>query len=256
MSDAIESTPQGATRVLFGSLAFIFLLVGIEALAEKENARLGFGIVMTMLGVLCSYAAFSWLLVQKALSVEAQVAVGRIAQSRLTWSLIILILAQMIALSRFVEERRWPFSYPADPRVVAENSRLENALNKANSELQVEHSIADKWRFSALLRQRSRNECYFQLVYSPASARAEPFWLELLIAGGWRETDPPLPDGALPPNITLRIKGDRSECADAAQRTLGDVYPNPPSKVAVNQQTTYLVNCPANHECVQVELNY
>jgi hypothetical protein len=72
MSDAIESTGAGATRVLFGTIAFICLMVGIEGVTGAEKISVGASALLIALGAICAYAAFFWGTAKKILSKEAQ----------------------------------------------------------------------------------------------------------------------------------------------------------------------------------------
>jgi hypothetical protein len=122
-----------------------------------------------------------------------------------------------------------------------------------------EKQFADKWRFVSIMRKSLQRECRFHADLSRKAAGTAPFWEELFhtagligVAGGAR-------DGLqLPPGITIRIPGEDSSCAGALQRALGDVYPNPPSRIAINQQTPTLSLCAAErgHDCLQIEIDY
>ncbi len=58
MSDAIETTAAGATRVLFGTVAFICLMVGIEGMTGVEKISVGLSALLIGAGAICAYAAF------------------------------------------------------------------------------------------------------------------------------------------------------------------------------------------------------
>ena len=196
MSDAVEKTAAGATRGFLGSLSFILLMLGLEMLTDKSGIQLGLGFFLIIFGAICAYAAFFWESAKKILSMEAQVAIGRFSQSRMTWFGMLFLILQTIILSRFVEEHRWPFSFPADPGVIVENSQLKNDLNARNGAMAVEKSSADKWRFASLLRSESlrwgnSSACKYQFLLSPKASGTQPFWQELFDASGWTTIAPP-----------------------------------------------------------------
>lgn len=120
MSDAIDKTAAGATRGFFGSLAFILLMVGVEGMTGAAELPPGLGPVLIVVGGACAYAAFFWESAKKVLSAAAQAAIGSFAQSRITWFGMLFLVLSAIILSPFIEKHRWPFSYPADPAVIAE----------------------------------------------------------------------------------------------------------------------------------------
>jgi hypothetical protein len=161
-------------------------------------------------------------------------------------------------LSRFIEQRRWPFSYPADPSVIADNANMKAAVATANYALNQEKELADKWRFATTLRRGG--SCGYQMRISAKASSTISFWSELLQYGGWSEKAggialAPAP-GSISSGITLRINGDTgksAQCAGDLQRALTDIYPNPPSKIAKNQQSDFLSSCP---DCVQIEIDY
>jgi hypothetical protein len=258
MSDAVEKTAAGATRGFFGALGFILLMLGLEGMTGAAEIRFGLGLFLTLLGALCCYAAFFWESAKRVLSLEAQATIGRFAQSRITWLAMIFLVIEALILSRFVEERRWPFSYPTDPTIFSENAKLKNDLSSANSAFTLEKVSADKWRFSSILRLGMA--CGYQMQITSKAAHTAGFWQELLQHGGWNEKAgaialAPAP-GSIASGITIRINGNAgisTQCAGVLQRALTDIYPNPPSKVAANQQSDFLSSCP---DCVQIEIDY
>jgi hypothetical protein len=239
-----------------GALAFIFLMLGIEGMVGAAGIPFGLGLFLALIGALCFFAAFFWETAKKALSVEAQAAIGRFAQSRITWFGMMFLVLQTLILSPFIEQRRWPFSYPADPAIYAEKTRLENAIAKANGAAVREKELADKWRFATILRQLGK-ECRYQSQYTYKAQGVIDFWQALFRASGWIGDAGP-PSGVMQPGITIRVLGDHSQCAEILQRALGDIYPNPSSKIVTNQQTSFLSACSgqANQECVQIEIDY
>jgi len=254
MSDALENTAAGATRGFFGALGFILLMVGVERMTGASGIQSGVGIFLTLMGGLCFYAFFFWESAKKVLSVEAQEVIGRFAQSRITWFGMLFLVLETLILLRFLEERRWPFSYPADPAIVAENSALKSALDKSSDSLSREKGLADKWRFVSSMRQNGA--CTFRLQLTRKTAGGLIFWLELLRFGGWNGDAEDSGPSVTQPGITIRTTDDAgsSRCAGTLQRALSDVYPNPPSRITFNQQTDFLTLC--KHDCVQIEMDY
>ncbi len=256
MSDAIETTAAGATRVFFGSLAFILLMVGVEGM---RAAGIQFAdIVLVLLGGLCFYAAVFWERAKRHLSTETQEAIGRFAQYRVTRFGMLFLVLQTVVFSPFIEQHRWPFSYPSDPAIIAENASLKIALAQRNTAFGPEKELADKWRFTTLLR-RGVAGCGFQMQITSKASSAAGFWYELLQYGGWNEQTnsialAPAP-GSISSGITVRTTGSRTgeQCAKALQRAITDIYPNPPAKIANNQRSDFLDSC---SDCVQIEIDY
>jgi hypothetical protein len=255
MSDAIEKTAAGATRGLFGILAFILLMVGIEGMTGAVQLPPGLGFWLILLGGICVYAAFFWETAKKVLSVEAQQAIGRFSQSRITWFGMLFLVLQTLILSPFVEQHRWPFSYPTDPAIYAEKSTLVTVLNQTKGVVAQETELANKWRFAKRLGDArgldAKEACHYQLAVTPKVQSSTTFWNELLRYGGWiADRQGPTNSALIQPGITLRISGDEFDCATTLQRILTDIYSNPPSKIAPNQQT----NC--GKDCVLIEMDY
>ena len=251
MSDSVEKTAGGATRGLFGSFSFILVMLGLEMVTDKAGIQLGLGLFLIMLGALCAYTAFFWESAKKVLSNEAQLAIGGFAQSRTTWGFMIFLVLNVLIFSRFIEEHRWPFSYPADPATIAENAKLKNDRLNVNAAFFREKELADKWRFTSVIRQVGA--CQYQIQVSQRAFSTINFWQELFRAGGWNGVATPQ-SGLMQPGITLRIGSDGSPCAAALQRAFTDIYPSPPSRIAPNQQTGFLGSC--GEGCVQVEIDY
>jgi len=259
MSETVEKTAGGATRGLLGSFSFILVMLGLEMVTDKTGIQLGLGVFLIIVGALCAYAAFFWESAKRVLSDDAQAAIGHFAQSRVTWALMIFLVLNVLIFSRFIEEHRWPFSYPADPTIIANNAKLQADVMNANAAFTREKELADKWRFANALRQRGR-ACGYQFQMTSNAASTAGFWQDLLRQGGWNEKASgialaPAP-GSARPGITIRISGDTgtsAQCAGVLQAALTDIYPNPPSRIATKQQSDFLVLCP---DCVQIEFDY
>ena len=257
MSDAIEKTAAGATRAFFGALGFILLMVGVEGMTGHSQTQLFADTILCAFGALCFYLAFFWESAKKHISAETQEIIGNFAQSRIVRFGMLFLFLEAIILSRFFEERHWPFSYPTDPSVITENNSLKNEIAKRNTALSAEKSLADQWRFANSLRAGVSHECRFQLRFAPRS-QYNSFWPDLFRNAGWIG-DIGQPLDSIPPGITLRISDDASSCASNAQRVLTDYFPNPPSKISPNQQSQFLSSCKtgaAGQDCVQIEINY
>jgi hypothetical protein len=46
---------------------------------------------------------------------------------------MIFLVLETLILSRFIDERHWPFSYPVDPKVEDDNVLLHNQLNQKDA---------------------------------------------------------------------------------------------------------------------------
>jgi hypothetical protein len=116
MSDDLKDDYPGATKGVFASVGVMLLLVGGDMMA------------------VFFYAAAFWRTARKVLSSEAQFSIARFAASYITWAFILFLLLQTLILSRFVEQHRWPFSYPVDPTIYAENSSLHQQVQDLNKQ--------------------------------------------------------------------------------------------------------------------------
>jgi hypothetical protein len=256
MADPVEKTPAGATRAFFGSLGFILLTVGVEAVTGAISLPLIVGVFLLIFAVPCIYAAVFWEGAKRWMSTEAQERLAKFAQHPATRFGMLFLVLETLILSPFIEQRRWPFSYPADPTVYAEKSRLEGALTQAIGAAGREKELADKWRFATTIKQLGR-ECRYQVRFSDRAFGAIDSWNQLFQMGGWIGEATRL-SGAMQPGIILRISNENSPCAAALQRALADIYPNPPSRISINQQTPFLGSCGAQggQDCVQIEIDY
>jgi hypothetical protein len=258
MSDPVETTAAGATRVLFGTIAFICLMVGIEGVTGIEKISVGLSALLIAAGAICAYAAFFWETAKKVLSQDAQNAIGQFSRHRATKAALLFAILLSIILSPYIEQRRWPFSYPNDPSIIADNESLKNTLSMRNSEIGQERELANKWRFASALRQG--RACSYQIQITSKASLTLGFWKELLQYGGWNENASAVALASAPggksTGITLRINGDTgpsAQCAGTLQRALTDIYPNPTSRIAARQRTDFLISCP---DCVQIEIDY
>jgi hypothetical protein len=259
MSEPVENTAAGATKGFFGSLAFILLMVGVEGMTGAAELPPGLGPMLIVVGGACAYAAFFWESATKVLSVDAQDAIGRFAQSRITWFGMLSLCLLAIILSPFIEQRRWPFSYPSDPAVYAENARLKTALQNAQSD-------AAKWRFSHNLRNGAiasngeRLECKFFLALSPNTGPAWNVWQALqpmLDLARWQAIPEDVQTRGLqlPHGITISVgvdAGSAFSCGTALSRVASDSFPSQNVTLKTNQVTAALVAC--KNECVELDI--
>jgi hypothetical protein len=269
VSDAIETTVAGATRVLFGTIAFICLSVGIEGVTGAEKISVGLSVFLIAAGAICAYAAIFWGTAKKVLSQEAQDAIANFARSATTKAALLCAVLISIILSPFVEQRRWPFSYPADPQVEADNkalheqirqdaSKLDQTIASKNTELSVLTDAANRWNVAKRLRsaREPKPPCTYQMLYTQKSGGAAQFFQELLLTGGWVESsNNAVSQDLVPKGITLRT-GDETTvgylCAQSFQRAVSDIYTNPPSKIIAEQQNDFLRGC--GPQCLQFEI--
>jgi hypothetical protein len=247
VSDPIENTAGGATRVLFGSLAFILLMVGVEGMTGVAPTTIPGAIILLIFGVMCAYAAVFWENAKKIFSIETQEKIANFASNRITKFGMLFLVLQALLLSPFIEQHRWPFSYHAGDAEFNEITRLRQQI----SALGPVNEFANEWRFVKLLRDANAGVCHYQLVTTPKARSTFQFWNEQLHAAGWTEdVQAPTNINLIQPGITLRIPTASSNCSSVLQRALTDLYPNPPSKVVANQQ----INC--DGQCVIIELDY
>ncbi len=275
MSDAAEKTVGGATRVLFGTIAFICLMVGIEGMTGMEKLSVGLSALLIAVGAICAYAAFFWETAKKVLSKEAQDAIGQFSRHNATKASLLFAILISIILSPYVEQHRWPFSYPADPAIEAENTTLKEqarrdavmaaaTINQKNNEIAIANEAANKWKFSSRLRavsiEGNNSRCTYQFVPDTKTRRMFVFWEELFRAGDWKGnvSNNDALDGTIQYGITIRagaISTIGFRCGSELQKALTDIYPNPPARFVADQTTEFLKTCgPQN--CVQIEVSY
>jgi hypothetical protein len=256
VSDAIETTVAGATRVLFGTIAFICLMVGIEGMTGADKISVGLSVLLIIVGAICAYAAIFWGTAKKVLSQEAQGAIANFAGSAPTKAALLCAVLVAVILSPFVEQQRWPFSYPSDPKIYVDNDTLRNKINQQSGEIGTERELANRWRFSSGLRKGGL-VCEYLLQWSAKDNSVAEFWRELFTATGW-------PGGSAPAStpiqqgITIREKDTTAstECGEAIQRELSELYPNPPAKIVRHQQTEFLEKSCTRDACIQIEVDY
>jgi hypothetical protein len=259
MSDAAEKTAGGATRGLFGALGFILLMLGLEMITDKASIQFGLGVFLCLLSVFCFYIAYIWESWKKYLTLEAQQAIGNFARNPGTWRSIGVVVFLMLIFSPFIEQHRWPFSYPVDASILRENSDLKSKLSIVDGRFAAANEKAQKWQFIHEIRSRiGDQQCKFSLYPTNRVRETAGFWLEQLRDTGWSgSVDSDAPNGTIPSGITIRTVDDSGPgypCATSLQRALTDIYPNPPSKVVINQNTQFLNVC--GRGCVEIDMDY
>jgi hypothetical protein len=111
MSDEAQDTPVAATKSLFGALAFIFLLLGAEMIAEKDGNRQIPGFVLIGFGIASTYAAVFWNYVRTKIPKVATIEINAIASSLRWWLALILLAVVALVFMPVIEHPRWP-SWP------------------------------------------------------------------------------------------------------------------------------------------------
>ncbi len=254
MSDDLKDDFPGATKGLFASVGLMLLFVGGDMMADKEGLRLGLGLFLVLLGCGFFYASFFWQTAKTVLSDEAQIAVTNFAKSRNTWLAVIFLLFQTLVLSRFVEQHRWPFSYPIDDSVINENTELKRNQNDLANRLTTANDLATKWRFIHELRYfvGDAGACHYYVNPTTKTKTAARRWHEQLNDADWNgSVTSGAQDGTMPLGITLRVPdatGLAHVCGSALQKAMSDIYPIPEAKLIVTQ-----TNC---GQCVQIDMDY
>lgn len=255
MSDAKEPTFSGVTRGLLGAISLLFLTLGFEMVTANGGHALGWTLIP--IGVVIAYVAWAWSAVQKYITPEARLAIDKFAASRAVWLTLIAILLVALTLSPFVEQRRWPFSYPADPAIIAENDSLKREANELRSD-------AYRWRFSYGLRYAPRAddnsliECKYSLVLSSGDS-AWSLWGTLqpmLELAHWKNLAIPNQGRAETPFRGIKIfAGDDNEgirCAQSLAKSIGEAFPDKQVTLRTSQASPTLAAC--NSECVELDV--
>jgi hypothetical protein len=262
-SEDLKDDFPGATKGLLASIGLMLLFVGGDMIAEKEGLRIGIGAFILLLGAACFLSSwFSKWVVAHVLKDDAQRALNNFSRSRIVWGGVVVLLFQILIFSRFVEERRWPFSYPADPAVLEENTKLKEQASSLNDQLNEANEMTKKYRFMHEIRYSlGETQCRFA-INATSKGLAGPF-VQLLLHQLWDAAwhggiDQPLSGEAIPRGITIRTIDDSGPghlCAASLQTALTDVYPHPDgSRTVSNQSTQYLNGC-GGRECVQIDIN-
>ncbi len=216
------------------------------------------GLILALVSLPFFYAAFFW---ESAKTWISQVGIQRLekfSRHPITKFGMLFLVLQTLVLSPFIEQHRWPFSYPSDPAVLTENNDLKNQINQKNGAIGREKELADKWRFSSALRDSGLN-CQYLLEWTPKAASVAQFWRELFIATGWPGASKQVPIHQTEVKFLISIspKDDpaSTQCAEVIQRQLSQLYSNPPSKILPRQQSNFLNSCDRNG-CVEIEVDY
>ena len=257
MSDDLQTTFSGATKGLFGAIGFILIMVGLEMMVDKEGVRLGLAVFVLLLGAICFYVAVAWHKIKGILTEETQRSIGLFAQSRATKLTVFALALFSLILSPFVEQHRWPFSYPADPTVAEANTQLKS-LATANQ------NDAAKWRFSYFLRcsPRSSNNglvaCKFALTLS-SGQNAWNLWgvlQPMLELSHWENL--PLPNEARAETpfenieVTTGDNVNARNCGTQLAKALGQAFPQKQISFRSDQTSQTLQAC--NNECVELSV--
>jgi hypothetical protein len=267
MSDVAKKTAARAVRGLFCALGFILIVLGLglEATTDKPGVQFALGLFLFLLGALCFCAAAFWERATKSLNVKAQLAIGDFARSRNTWLGLSLVILLALIFSPFIEQRRWPFSFPTDPAVY---EQLEQAINERN-ELADKTTIATqdaaKWRLSSNLRSETKNqdgirlECPYSAVIA-GDDRASGLWSDLepmLDLAHWHFLGSSVvqADIKLNAGFTILIGADSGNpltCATALTRELAEMFSSQVTRMQANRVTPALANC--KNECVEIDI--
>jgi len=248
-------------------------MVGIEGMTGAVQLLPGLAFLLVVLGAACGYAAFFWESAKKVLSVEAQAAIGRFAQSRFTWAGMLFLVLLTVVLSPFIEQHRWPFSYPTDPGVYERLSEVINDRNTINNKLTVANYDALRWRGAYNLRYETKAgngsllDCRFNLSLShtPTTTGVLAFnlWSELspiLEFAHWQVVQNNVPrsnEAQLPLGFTISVgtdSGDIFACAAKLTQTIGSIFPSQKVDLRTKQVTPALLAC--KNECVELEIGH
>jgi hypothetical protein len=267
MSDVAGKTAARAIRVLFAALGFIFIVLGLglEATTDRPDGQFTLGLILFLLGALCFCAVVFWDRVAKNLNVKAQLAIADFARSRNTWLGLCLTTLLALIFSPFIEQHRWPFSFPTDPAIYEQLSQTINEVNALEDKAAIATHDAEKWRFSFNLRNDTKNQDG-RLLECPFSA---------VIAGGdvasglWDDLEPMLDlahwhflgrsvaqaDIKLNAGFTILIGADSGNpltCATALTRELATVFSSQATRMQASRVTPALANC--KNECVEIDI--
>jgi hypothetical protein len=267
MSDVAAKTAVRAVRVLFVALGFIFIVLGLglEATTDRPDGQFTLGLILFLLGALCFCAVVFWDRVAKNLDVKAQLAIADFARSRNTWLGLCLTILLALIFSPFIEQHRWPFSFPTDPAVYEQLGQTINAMNALEDKATIATQDAEKWRFSFNLRNETKDQDG-RLLECPFSA---------VIAGGdmasglWDDLEPMLDlahwhflgssvvqaDIKLNAGFTILIganSGNSLTCATALTRQLATIFSSQAIRMQANRVTPALANC--KNECVEIDI--
>jgi hypothetical protein len=239
-------------------------MVAIEMMAGRDEVRWGTISILLLLGGTCFYAAVFWKVAKRVLSTEAQEGLASFAQNKSTWVGIIVLVFVGLMLSPFIEQHRWPFSFPADPQVYNEIETLKRNFSESQNTAQKANNDARMWnsaynlRHGALLSNGAWATCSFVSVI-PQQSRGIGRWMFLqpiLDMAHWGQiarnnnTEIQL---NYQEGITIRAADNQIAivCAKALGRTLNDLFGSGVT-VLINQSNSILEDC--KNECVEMDI--
>ncbi|HXW23626.1 MAG TPA: hypothetical protein VEK73_02675 [Xanthobacteraceae bacterium] len=170
---------------------------------------------------------------------------------------VFVVFLQVLVLSPFVEQHRWPFSYP-DPQLVAENQRLRGQLASVQPQ-------AEQLRFVHSLRNGTKASngehltCSFTLGLTRDS-QSEYFWAllqPLLDFAHWNQVSNNVDASQVTENgISILVGSDKSDaftCGTALARQLQSAYEFK-VRVLSQQMTPALIAC--DYKCVELDIGH
>src|SRR5438067_7224154 len=98
--EPLQESFSGSTKVLFGTIGFLLLMLGGEIMLEKQEPRLALGAILCGLGVLCFYMVWAGRTIRQRLPVAR---LNAIAAEPRWWVVSILVLVAAITSWRVVE---------------------------------------------------------------------------------------------------------------------------------------------------------
>jgi hypothetical protein len=267
MSDVAGKTAAGAVRGLFAALGFIFVVLGLglEATTDRPDGQLALGLILFLLGALFFCVVVFWDRVAQNLGVRAQFTIADFARSRNTWLGLCLIILLTLIFSPFIEQHRWPFSFPTDPAVYEQLGQATNAINALEAKAINATQDAEKWRFSFNLRKETKSqdgsllECPFGAVIAGGNV-ASGLWDDLapmLDLAHWHFLGSSVvqADIKLNAGFTILIGADSGSpltCATALTREFATIFSSQAIRMQANRVTPALANC--KNECVEIDI--
>jgi len=267
MSDVANKTAARAVRGLFCVLGFILIVLGLglEAATDKPGVQFALGLFLFVLGALCFCTAAFWERATRNLNVKTQLAIGDFARSRNTWLGLSLVILLALIFSPFIEQRRWPFSFPTDPAVYEQLDQTINERNELADKATIATQDAAKWRFSSNLRNGTKNqdgsrlECPFSAVIAEGDI-ASGLWGDLepmLDLAHWQSLGSSVVQANIKLNAGFTVligaeSGNPLTCATALTRELATVFSSQITRMQANRVTPALANC--KNECVEIDI--
>ena len=165
-----------------------------------------------------------------------------------------------IIFSPFVEQHRWPFSFPADPEIYQRLADTTKDRQDLSNELSLASADASRWKFSYNLRYgaTAQNggllECPYVYEFSKNHSTAWNNFSELqpmLELSHWHGLNS-IPHSAiaeLPSGFNILIgvhSGDIFSCATTLSRELGTHFSNRKVSLKTEQVTPGLTGCKKN----------